>query len=207
MNQKSDEQLIELIQGKDPDLHQKAIDEIFSRYKEYVKKRTIPYFMMGADKEDLIQEGMIGLYKAVVSFDPDKEASFQTFADLCIRRQILTAVKFSNRLKHYPLNHSISLNSAIQQEDGEDQELTLIDQLTSDRIDNPEEILVSREERARLEARILEKLSSLEMKVMGLYISGLNYQEIAKALDRSPKSIDNALQRARKKANEVLEKH
>ena len=206
LNHKSDEELIQLTRGEEGKLQREAMDTLLSRYKEFVKTRTLPYFMMGADKDDLIQEGMIGLYKAILGFDEGKDSSFKTFADLCIRRQILTAVKLSTRMKHYPLNSSISLNSTVQQEDQEDQEMTLMDQLAADVHLNPENIYISREERAHLEAQILESLSALELKVLGLYISGLNYHEIAKALNRPDKSIDNALQRARKKANEILEK-
>ena len=206
LNHKSDEELIQFTRSEDAKLQRDAMDALLSRYKEFVKTRTLPYFMMGADKDDLIQEGMIGLYKAILSFDEGKDSSFKTFADLCIRRQILTAVKLSTRMKHYPLNSSISLNSTVQSEDQEDQEMTLMDQLAADVHLNPENLYIGREERVQLEASILQRLSALELKVLGLYISGLNYHEIAKALHRPDKSIDNALQRARKKANEILEK-
>ena len=206
LNHKSDEELIQFTRSEDAKLQRDAMDALLSRYKEFVKTRTLPYFMMGADKDDLIQEGMIGLYKAILSFDEGKDSSFKTFADLCIRRQILTAVKLSTRMKHYPLNSSISLNSTVQSEDQEDQEMTLMDQLAADVHLNPENLYIGREERVQLEASILQRLSALELKVLGLYISGLNYHEIAKALHRPDKSIDNALQRDRKKANEILEK-
>ena len=197
-----DENLVREIQTEGPAESRKALEELFNRYKDFIRTRTHSYFLIGADRDDLIQEGMIGLYKAVLDYDPSHDASFRSFADICVRRQILTAVRNANRLKHYPLNSSISLNSTVQ-DDGEEQEYTLMDVLADTRIVDPEMIYISAEEKHRIENQIVDTLSSLEKQVLDLYIEGLDYQQIARVLERPPKSIDNALQRARHKVSGI----
>ncbi len=205
MPKRSDESMIREIQEAGPLESRKTLEDLFVRYKDFVRARTHSYFLIGADRDDLIQEGMIGLYKAVLDYDPARDASFRSFADICVRRQILTAVRNANRLKHYPLNSSISLNSTIQ-EDGEEQEYTLMDVLADNRIVDPQMILVSAEEKHRIESQIVDTLSSLEKQVLDLYVEGLDYQQIARVLERPPKSIDNALQRARHKVSGIAGK-
>ncbi len=202
MPKRSDESMVREIQAQGPAESRKILEELFVRYKDFVRTRTHSYFLVGAERDDLIQEGMIGLYKAVLDFDPSRESSFRSFADICVRRQILTAVRNANRLKHYPLNSSISLNSKVQ-EDGEEQEYTLMDVLADSRIVDPETNYVSAEEKRRIESQIVETLSPLEKQVLDLYIEGLDYQQIARVLERPPKSIDNALQRARHKVSDI----
>lgn len=180
-----------------------AVEVLMTRYKDFVKSRTYSYFLIGADRDDIIQEGMIGLYKAILSYDDEKESSFKSFADICIRRQILTAVKNSTRLKHFPLNSSVSLNRTIQEE-GDDRETILMDLLTSTSIVNPEEIYIGKEDRENMEETIVERLSSMEQQVLSLYLSGLDYHRIAEVLDKPSKSIDNALQRIRHKVSEIV---
>ena len=202
MAKRCDENLVKEIQTEGPAASRKALEELFNRYKDFIRSRTHSYFLIGADRDDLIQEGMIGLYKAVLDYDPSRDASFRSFADICVRRQILTAVRNANRLKHYPLNSSISLNSTVQ-DDGEEQEYTLMDVLADTRIVDPEMIYISAEEKHRIETLIVDTLSSLEKQVFDLYVEGLDYQQIARVLERPPKSIDNALQRARHKVSGI----
>ncbi len=202
MPKRSDESMVQEIQAQGPAESRKILEELFVRYKDFVRTRTHSYFLVGADRDDLIQEGMIGLYKAVLDYDASRDSSFRSFADICVRRQILTAVRNANRLKHYPLNSSISLNSTVQ-EDGEEQEYTLMDVLADNRIVDPETMYVSAEEKHRIETQIVETLSPLEKQVLDLYIEGLDYQQIARVLERPPKSIDNALQRARHKVSGI----
>ena len=206
ISRQTDEELIQLTRGSDAEQRKTAMEALLSRYKEFVKLRTHAYFMIGADRDDLIQEGMIGLYKAILSFDPSKESSFRSFADICVRRQILTAVKNASRLKHYPLNSSVSLNSTVKVEEGDDQEISLMDMMASSRIVNPEVIYVSREEKRRIEKEIAVSLSPLEREVLDMVMEGLDYQTIARILDRPPKSVDNALQRARNKTLRIIKK-
>ena len=206
ISRQTDEELIQLTRRSDAEQRKTAMEALLSRYKEFVKLRTHSYFMIGADRDDLIQEGMIGLYKAILSFDPSKESSFRSFADICVRRQILTAVKNASRLKHYPLNSSVSLNSTVKVEEGDDQEISLMDMMASSRIVNPEVIYVSREEKRRIEKEIAVSLSPLEREVLDMVMEGLDYQTIARILDRPPKSVDNALQRARNKTLRIIKK-
>jgi len=180
-----------------------AMEVLMARYKDFVKSRTHSYFLIGADRDDIIQEGMIGLYKAILGYDAEKESSFRSFADICIRRQILTAVKNSTRLKHFPLNSSVSLNRTVQEE-GDDRETMLMDLLTTTSIVNPEEIYIGKEEREHMEEMIIEKLSPMEQQVLSLHLSGLDYHKIASILDKPSKSIDNALQRIRHKVSDIV---
>ena len=165
-------------------------DYLMEKYKGLVKKKARAMFLMGGDTDDLIQEGMIGLFKAVRDYQPDREASFQSFANLCIDRQIYTAIRSSNRQKHQPLNTYVSLSSS-------DTEENLRDSWVEH--DNPESILIDRENVSALEQEMEKNLSPLENQVLHLYLDGNGYVEIAEILGKTPKSIDNALRRIRKK--------
>ena len=157
--------------------------------------------MLGGDKEDLIQEGMIGMYKAIRDFRSDKLSSFRAFAELCITRQIITAIKTATRQKHIPLNSYVSLNKPIYDEDSD---RTLLDVITGNKVTDPEELIISREEFTEIETKMGELLSSLEWKVLMYYLEGKSYQEIAEDLGRHVKSIDNALQRVKRKLEKYL---
>ena len=164
------------------------------------KART--YFLLGGDKEDLIQEGMIGMYKAIRDFRSDKLSSFRAFAELCITRQIITAIKTATRQKHIPLNSYVSLNKPIYDEDSD---RTLLDVITGNKVTDPEELIISREEFSDIENKMGEILSTLEWQVLVYYLEGKSYQEIADDLGRHVKSIDNALQRVKRKLEKYLE--
>ena len=170
------------------------------RYRRLVRICARPFFLAGGDREDLIQEGMIGLFKAVQDYDVDQEASFFSFARLCVTRQLYSAIEASNRKKHSPLNSYISL---YEREDGEN---SLIDTMESGHETNPEELRVSQERAKTLEERLEKELSELERRVLYLHLMGTDYKTIAKLLDRSPKTIDNALQRIKGKMQKILEK-
>lgn len=193
-----DETLIRRIRQGDPD----AEEALYVRYKQLVRSKARTYFLVGADREDIIQEGMIGLYKAVCDYEFDKQASFRAFAELCITRQIITAIKTATRQKHIPLNSYVSLNKPIYDEDSD---RTLLDIISGTRVTDPEELVISREEFDDIEAKMGEILSSLEWKVLMYYLEGKSYQEIAVDLDRHVKSIDNALQRVKRKLERYLE--
>ncbi|MGB9840612.1 RNA polymerase sporulation sigma factor SigH [Thermovenabulum sp.] len=179
-----------------------ALEYLINKYKNFVKSKARSYFLIGADKEDIIQEGMIGLYKAIRDFNPDKLTSFRAFAELCITRQIITAIKTATRQKHIPLNSYVSLNKPIYDEDSE---RTLMDVITEVKITDPEELIISREEVADIEDKMGEILSKLEWEVLISYLNGKSYQEIARDLKRHVKSIDNALQRVKRKLEKYLE--
>jgi len=193
-----DEEIVELAQQGD----QFAIEFLMDKYKNFVRAKARSYFLIGADKEDIIQEGMIGLFKAIRDYKLDKLTSFRAFAELCITRQIITAIKTATRQKHIPLNSYVSLNKPIYDEESE---RTLMDILSTTRITNPEEIVISREEFIFIEKKIGEILSSLEWKVLMAYLEGKSYHEIAIDLKRHVKSIDNALQRVKRKLEKYLE--
>ncbi|MBZ2175217.1 RNA polymerase sporulation sigma factor SigH [Schnuerera sp. xch1] len=180
----------------------KAMEYLMKKYKSFVKLKARAYFLIGADNEDIIQEGMIGLYKATRDYRRDKLASFKAFAELCITRQIITAIKTATRQKHIPLNSYISLNKPIYDEESD---RTLLDVVSPARITNPEELIISSEELYSIESKIVELLSDLEWEVLIAYLDGKSYQEIAKELDRHVKSIDNALQRVKRKLERYLE--
>ena len=179
-----------------------AQEYLIEKYKNFVRAKARSYFLIGADKEDIIQEGMIGLYKAIRDFKADKLSSFRAFAELCITRQIITAIKTATRQKHIPLNSYISLNKPIYDEDSD---RTLLDVISGTRITDPEELVISQEEFDNIEAKMSEILSSLEWKVLMYYLEGKSYQEIANDLGRHVKSIDNALQRVKHKLEKYLE--
>jgi len=194
----TDEQLVELVhQG-----NTEALDYLINKYRVFVKAKARSYFLIGADKEDIIQEGMIGLYKAVRDFKGDKLTSFKAFAELCITRQIITAIKTATRQKHIPLNSYVSLDKPIYDEESD---RTLMDVITSSESENPERLMINREEYSHFEEKISEILSELEQQVLTLYLDGQSYNEISEELNRHVKSIDNALQRVKRKLERHLE--
>nr|WP_241079348.1 RNA polymerase sporulation sigma factor SigH [Natranaerofaba carboxydovora] len=180
-----------------------ALEFLIGKYKNFVRAKARSYFLIGADREDIIQEGMIGLYKAIRDFRGDKLSSFKAFAELCITRQIITAIKTATRQKHIPLNSYVSLDKPIYDEDSD---RTLLDVISGIRITDPEDLMVNREEYSDIELKMSEILSSLEWKVLMLYLEGKSYQEIAVELNRHIKSIDNALQRVKRKLERYLKK-
>ena len=181
-----------------------AIDEIVLKYSDAVNIKANKYYINGAEKDDLIQEGYIGLFKAIKNFKPEEENSFKNFANLCIERQIITAVKGSNRQKHIPLNSYISLNNTtFENEDGE-QENSLIDILSAETVEDPLETITKSEYYKNIETSINNSLSKFEKQVLNEYIKGKSYVEIAKDLQSDTKAIDNAIQRIRKKTEKNL---
>lgn len=194
----TDEELVEQVHLGNTD----ALDFLISKYRLFVKAKARSYFLIGADKEDIIQEGMIGLYKAIRDFKEDKLASFRAFAELCITRQIITAIKTATRQKHIPLNSYVSLDKPIYDEESE---RTLMDIITSPISDDPEYLMINREEYLYLEEKMGEVLSELEQQVLVRYLEGQSYNEISEELDRHVKSIDNALQRVKRKLERHLE--
>ncbi len=195
---KTDEEVV--TEAKDGDSI--ALEYLINKYKNFVKAKARSYFLIGADREDIIQEGMIGLYKAIRDFKGDKLSSFRAFAELCITRQIITAIKTATRQKHIPLNSYVSLNKPIYDEDSD---RTLLDILSGTKVTDPEELMINREEYNDIEFKIGEILSELEWRVLMLYLEGKSYQEIAVELKRHVKSIDNALQRVKRKLERYLE--
>lgn len=179
-----------------------AFDILFNKYKNFVRSKARSYFLIGADREDIIQEGMIGLYKSIRDFRLDRLSSFRAFAELCITRQIITAIKTATRQKHIPLNSYVSLNKPIYDEESD---RTLIDVIAGAKVSNPEELVIGQEDYASIEAKIGEVLSDLEWEVLTSYLQGKSYQEIADDLDRHVKSIDNALQRVKRKLEKYLD--
>lgn len=182
-----------------------AIDALMRRYKGIVRKRARSLFMIGGDQDDLMQEGMIGLFKAIQDYDSSKEAVFSTFAELCISRQLYSAVKSSNRKKNIPLNTYVSIYSPVYSEQGETEEGSfMVDHSLEAAELSPEEILIDRENVQNLREKIETCLSPMERKVFDFYMDGMTYQEIAREMEKEPKSIDNALQRIRTKVNKAL---
>ena len=194
----TDEGLVEQVhQG-----NAEALDYLITKYRKFVKAKARSYFLIGADKEDIIQEGMIGLYKAIRDFKGDKLASFRAFAELCITRQMITAIKTATRQKHIPLNSYVSLDKPIYDEESD---RTLMDVITSTESEDPEYLMINREEYSHLEEKISKILSDLEQQVLALYLDGQSYNEISEELNRHVKSIDNALQRVKRKLERHLE--
>lgn len=183
--------------------YEPATERLLSKYRALVEGKARAYYLAGAEHDDVVQEGMIGLYKAIRDFRMDKLSSFRAFAELCITRQIITAIKTATRQKHIPLNSYVSLNKPIYDEDSD---RTLLDIISGSKITDPEELVISREEFDDIEEKIGELLSSLEWKVLMSYLDGKSYQEIAEDLDRHVKSIDNALQRVKRKLEKYLER-
>ncbi|QKS69683.1 RNA polymerase sporulation sigma factor SigH [Paenalkalicoccus suaedae] len=179
-----------------------ALEFLITKYKNFVRAKSRSYFLIGADHEDIVQEGMIGLYKAIRDFQGDKLASFKAFAELCITRQIITAIKTATRQKHIPLNSYVSLDKPIYDEESD---RTLLDVLCSSNMNDPEELLINQEEFENIELKMGEILSELEREVLMLYLDGRSYQEISVDLNRHIKSIDNALQRVKRKLERYVE--
>jgi RNA polymerase sporulation-specific sigma factor len=191
---KTDEQLIAYAKSGEQD----ALDCIFKKYKELVNMKVSKYFIIGAEKEDIVQEGLIGLYKAIKNFDIEKQNSFKSFANLCIERQLITAIKTSNRQKHIPLNSSLSLNTSAY--DGDEDSNSLMEMLNSETVEDPLDTLTKKEYYKTIGTKIDETLSIFEKQVLSRYVMGDSYVTIAEKLDSPVKSIDNAIQRIRKKA-------
>ena len=194
----TDEQIVLLAQDADG----AALEYLLNKYKNFVRTKARSYFLIGADHEDIVQEGMIGLYKSIRDYKEEKLSSFRAFAELCITRQIITAIKTATRQKHIPLNSYISLNKPIYEEDSD---RTLLDVITEDSLSNPEDMLIDREDLSFIEGRIGQMLSGLEKQVLVRYMEGKSYVEIADEMGRHVKSIDNALQRIKRKLLKYLE--
>ena len=194
-NNMSDDELLELINKKDTD----ALDFLICKYKDLVNSKVNKYFIIGAEKEDIVQEGLIGLYKAIKDYKPDKQNSFKSFANLCIERQLITAIKSSNRQKHMPLNSYLSLNmTAFENEDGNN-DTQIVDVLENTVIEDPLDTITKKEYFLSVENVIDSSLSDFEKKVLNRYVQGESYVKIAERLDAPVKSVDNAIQRIRKK--------
>ena len=194
-NNMSDDELLELINKKDTD----ALDFLICKYKDLVNSKVNKYFIIGAEKEDIVQEGLIGLYKAIKDYKPDKQNSFKSFANLCIERQLITAIKSSNRQKHMPLNSYLSLNmTAFENEDGNN-DTQIVDVLENTVIEDPLDTITKKEYFSSVENVIDSSLSDFENKVLNRYVQGESYVKIAERLDAPVKSVDNAIQRIRKK--------
>ena len=178
-----------------------AEEYLIKKYKDLVKKKSSTYFIIGGDKEDVIQEGMIGIFKAIRGYDEDKDASFKTFAEICINRQIISAIRNANLQKHQILNESLSLSS---DNDPEGEQKTLEERLPSTNGDDPETLMLMKEVGQYLKSETVEIFSALEQKVWDRILQGKNYQEIAVDLNKTPKSIDNAIQRIKKKIYQYL---
>lgn len=189
----SDEDLITVIKSGD----KFALEFLIEKYKELVNMKVSKFFMIGAEKEDIVQEGLIGLFKAIKNYNPDMQNSFKTFANLCIERQLITAIKSSNRQKHMPLNSYLSLNTTAYEDD---EDSNLIDIFDSHQIEDPLETITKKEYYKTVEIAIDKSLSDFEKKVLNRYMQGESYVQIAEKLDAPVKSIDNAIQRIRKKA-------
>ena len=197
----SDEEVVSRIQAGD----QPAIDFLLEKYKYLVRSKAKALFLIGGDKDDLIQEGMIGLYKAIRDYQANKDNTFFNFADLCISRQIYSAIKASNRKKNIPLNTYISLYTPAYGEnmDAEDKEV-LVDIIQQKYVSNPEELVIDKENTSMIEYELVRRLSDLEKQVLDLYMQDLKYVQIAEVLKKEPKAIDNALTRIKTKLNQVL---
>lgn len=194
----TDEEIVTL--AKDGNTH--ALEYLIGKYKNFVRAKARTYFLIGADREDIIQEGMIGLYKAIRDYRYDRQASFRAFAEICVTRQIITAIKTATRQKHMPLNSYVSLNKPVYEEESE---RTLSDVIVQGKTGNPEELFIDQEDFLDIESTMQRILSPLEQDVVNLYLEGKSYVEIAQQLDRHVKSIDNALQRVKRKLEQYLE--
>ena len=192
----SDEGLIRASKSGDKN----ALEYLINKYKELVNMKVSRYFIIGAEKEDIVQEGLIGLYKAIKSYSGDKQNSFKTFANMCIERQLITAIKSSNRQKHMPLNSYLSLNESAYEND---EETSLFDTFNSHQIEDPLETVTKQEYYKSVEIAIDKSLSNFEKQVLNRYMQGESYIQIAQKLDTPVKSIDNAIQRIRKKQQQI----
>lgn len=193
-----DEQLVVIAQSGD----NSATEYIIDKYKNLVKSKARTYFLIGADKEDIVQEGMIGLFKAIRDFKEERLCSFKAFAEICITRQIITAIKTATRQKHIPLNSYVSLNKPMYDEENEQ---TLLDTIVENKTFDPEEIMITKENFSAIEKQIEKSLSRLEWNVLSLYLEGKSYSEIGRLLSKSEKSIDNALQRIKRKVGKIVD--
>lgn len=196
---KKDEELIASLRAGDIQI----VDYLMEKYKNLVRKKAKAMYLLGGDNDDLIQEGMIGLFKAIRDYQKEKETSFFSFAELCITRQMYSAVQASRRKKHIPLNSYVSLNESSYEEE---EAMPFSEVLESISVLSPEEELIDRESVQDIEEKIEKNLSRFEQEVLNLYLTGLNYQQIAKLLNKPVKSTDNALQRAKNKLSVILEK-
>ena len=194
-----DEEIVRLAQR---DKDGAALEYLLNKYKNFVRAKARSYFLIGADHEDIVQEGMIGLYKAIRDYREDRLSSFRAFAELCVTRQIITAIKTATRQKHIPLNSYVSLNRPIYEEDSD---RTLLDVITEETPSNPEEMLIDREDLSVIEGRIGQMLSDLEKEVLIRYVEGKSYVEISEEMNRHVKSVDNALQRIKRKLQKYLD--
>ncbi len=194
-----DEAVVALAQNGDGD----ALVFLLNKYKNFVRSKARSYFLIGADHEDIVQEGMIGLYKSIRDFQPTRLASFRSFAELCVKRQIITAIKAATRQKHVPLNSYVSLNKPLYDEESD---RTLLDVIEG-RVTNPEDLYISKEDLKNIQAQMDQLLSDLEKQVLEAFMDGKSYQEIAEMLGRHVKSIDNALQRVKRKLFKFLEEN
>jgi RNA polymerase sporulation-specific sigma factor len=193
LNNKEDDELVLLAREK----NEQALEVLIDRYKELVNMKVSKYFIIGAEREDIVQEGMIGLYKAVKNFEVDKQNSFKSFANLCIERQLITAIKTSNRQKHIPLNSSVSLNNTAY---NDNEEATLIEFLNNNTVEDPLDTITKKEYYKLVGTKMGETLSDFEKQVLNRFAKGESYVTIAEKLDTPVKSVDNAIQRIRKKA-------
>ncbi len=196
----SDDELVDYVH----DGNKEAQEILIKRYKNFVLAKSRSYFLVGADRDDIVQEGMIGLYKAIRDYKIERLASFRAFAELCITRQIITAIKAATRQKHQPLNSYISLNKPIYDEESD---RTLLDVIKGSKLTNPERLFISNETYDLIEKNIVEMLSDLEFGVLQEYLKGKSYEDIADSLDKHVKSVDNALQRVKRKIEDFLEKY
>ena len=195
INNLNDEELVKLIKNEN---NKEALEFLLNKYKEIVNMKVGKYFIIGAEKEDMVQEGMIGLYKAIKNFEEDKQSSFKSFANLCIERQMITAIKTSNRQKNIPLNSYLSLNISTSSEDEEGKDL--FDVIETNLIEDPLDTVTKKEYYTFIEKTIDKSLSDFEKKVLNRFLNGESYEKIATNLDTPVKSVDNAIQRIRKKA-------
>ena len=194
----SDGEIIVIIHEGNTD----ALNFLIKKYQSFVRLKARSYFLIGGDREDIIQEGMIGLYKAIRDFKEDRLSSFKAFAELCITRQIITAIKTATRQKHIPLNTSISLDKPVFDEESE---RTLLDVIAGPVLDDPEGLMIHKEDFIQMEDEMNKVLSSLEKQVLALYLDGQSYQEISVELNRQVKSVDNALQRIKRKLERYMQ--
>lgn len=201
MDTRTDDELVRLAAAGD----ERSTDELLERYRNYVKSRARSFFLAGSEPEDLVQEGMIGLYKAIRDYQPDRNSSFKSFARLCINRQIITAIKTANREKHKPLNNYVSLSRPGDGENGQDESFC-VEMVDNTAGSNPEEAMLNKEMRETFHRQMAELLTAYEARVLSDYLRGMSYAEIAKENGITPKSVDNALQRIRRKLQNAIER-
>lgn len=193
----SDEKLVAMAREGD----EKAAEFILTKYKDFVRSKARAYYLIGGDADDLIQEGMIGLYNAIGHYNEERDSSFMTYAAICINNKIMSAVTFDNRLKNSPLNGYVSLDSQVISESGEAAQLSEV--ISSDGRDNPESIIIGREQNVRLKSMLSTELSDMERVVLAYYIEGLSYAKIAELVGKTEKSVDNTIQRVRGKLKKI----